>query len=152
MISFVSTNAETVVLEYKVTSISSLFANLTIVTQNEASFFSDGQRNLDDVYVTVRSLTGGAIACVGYSGMNGSIAITSIAEDFYEILAWKSRHKTFTRKSFLKSPGQTVKAFLSFQSVSYTFYVVPIPVVDKYKIIAETTFTTGKYEHLDAIP
>ena len=146
-ISFISKNAEPAVLEYRVTSISSLFANLTIVTQNEATFFSDGQPNLDNVDVIVRSLTGGTIVYTGSSGMNGTIALIGIVEDFYEIIARKPRHKTFTRKIFLKSPGQTVKAFLSFESVSYTFYVIPIEVADKYKIIVESTFTTGKCKH-----
>ena len=144
VISFVSNNAETAVLEYRVTSISSFSTNLTIVTQNEASFFSIGQPNLDDVDVTVTSLTGGATVFTGNSGMNGSITITGLVEDFYKVIARKPRHKTFTRNVVLKVPGQTVRAFLSFEPVSYTFYVVPIPVVDKYKIIVESTFTTCK--------
>ncbi len=151
-IGFLSKNAEPAVLEYRVISISSLFANLTIVTQNEATFFSDGQPNLDNVDLIIRSLTGGAIVHTGSSGVNGTITLIGMVEDFYEIIARKPRHKTFTTKIFLKSPGQTVKAFLSFESVSYTFVVIPIAVTDKYNIIVESTFTTCKCKHGYAFP
>lgn len=144
MISFTSKDAEAAFFRFQVTSISSVLTTLTIVTQNEATFFSDEKPNLDDVDVTVRSLTLGTVYARN-SGKNGSIAITGIAEDFYEIIARKAGHKTFFRRLFIESPGQTVKAFLSFESVSYTFYVVPIPVVDKYKLIVESTFSTCKY-------
>ena len=146
-IGFVSNNADTVILEFRVTTISLVSTALTIITQNEATFFSEENSNLDDVDVRVRSLTLGTVY-MGNSGANGTIIFTDTIEDFYEIIAQKSGHTTFTRRIFLKSPGQTVEAFLSFESVSYTFHVVPIPVVDRYEIIVESTFTTRKYEHL----
>ncbi len=144
VISFASNNSETAFLYFQVTSISSVSTTLTVVTQNEATFFSDERPNLDYVDITVRSLTLGTVYTMN-SGVNGTIAISDMVEDFYEIIARKSRHKTFTKRILLKSPGQSVKAFLSFESVSYKFYVVSIPVVEKYKLIVESTFTTSKY-------
>jgi hypothetical protein len=85
---------------------------------------------------------------MGNSGTNGTIILTNMVDDFYKTIAQKLGHKTFTRQIFVQSPGQTVEAFLSLESISYTFCVVPIPVVDRYKIIVESTFTTRKYEHL----
>lgn len=129
--------------QFRVTSISSVLITLNIVTENEATYFSHEKSNLDNVDVTVRSLLLGTEYSRN-SGSNGTIAITGITEGFYEIIARKTGHKTFMRKIFIESPGQTVKAFLSFESVSYKFYVVPIPVVDKYTLIVQSTFTTCK--------
>ncbi len=147
VISFASTDAETAFLNFRVTAVSSVSTTLTIVTQSEATFFSEERPNLDYVDITVRSLTLGTVYTMN-SGVNGTIAIAGMVEDFYEIIARKSRHKTFTKRILLESPGQSLKAFLSFESVSYKFYVVSIPVVDKYKLIVESTFTTSKYLHL----
>ncbi|KAL3790397.1 hypothetical protein ACHAW5_008354 [Stephanodiscus triporus] len=140
-IGFVSNNSDTVILEFRVTTISSVSTTLTIITQNEATFFSEEKSNLDDVDVRVRSLTVGTVY-MGNSGTDGTIIFTDMVEDFYEVIAQKSGHTSFTRRIFLESPGQIVEAFLSFESVSYTFRVVPVSVVDRYKIIVESTFTT----------
>jgi hypothetical protein len=142
-VGFASNNSDTMAMNYRVTAVSSVPAVLTIVTQNEATFFSDEKPNLAYVDVRVRSLSIGTVHR-GNSGANGTIHFTDLVEDFYEITAQKLGHSSARTTVFLESPGDLVEAFLQYEAVSYTFSVVPIEVVDKYEIVVETTFKTGE--------
>lgn len=140
-IGFASNTSDTAALDYRITVVSSTSTVLTVITQNEASFFSDNKPNLGFVDVRVLSMTTGIVFNEN-TGENGTI-ILNLMEDIYEITAQKASHSTFRRTVFLRTPGQTVEAFLQFDAVSYTFTVITVPVTDKYEIIVETTFTTG---------
>lgn len=107
------------------------------------TFLSEEKLNLDNVDVRVRSLSVGTVYN-GNSGVNGTIVFDDLVEDFYEITAQKLSHATFHTTIFLESPGDLVEAFLQYETVSYTFSVVPIAVTDKYEIIVEATFTTSE--------
>lgn len=144
-IGFSSNMSDTAALDYHVTVVPSIPAVLTVVTQNEATYFSAEKPNLDYVDVRVRSLTLGTQVS-GNSGPNGTIVFNDLMEDFYEVTAQKARHATFRKSIFLKSPGQSLEAFLEFEAVSYVFSVVQIPVTDKYEIVIETTFTTRTFK------
>jgi hypothetical protein len=124
---------------------------MTVVTTNEATYFSDDKPNLQDVNVSVRSLTVGTLYR-GSSGPNGTITFPELYEDFYEVTAQKAYHSTFRKQIFLTAPSQTYEAFLQYQAVSYVFSVVPIPVTDKYEIIVETTFRTRKFSLVSDYP
>lgn len=128
-------------LDYKILVIPSKAAELTVVTTNEATYFSDEKPNLDYVDVRVRSLTVGTVFR-GDSGQNGTITFSGLYEDFYEVTAQKAHHSAFRKHIFLTAPGESMEAFLQFQAVSYVFSVIPILVTEKYEIIVETTFTT----------
>lgn len=119
--------------------------NLTITTLNEASFFSeeDPKPNLADVDLTVRGLASGTARRVS-SGPNGTIVLSDLVEDAYEIQAQKLGHKAFRQTIFVSAPGARVDAFLQYQTVSYTFRVIPVPVLDRYEIIVETRFKTSE--------
>jgi hypothetical protein len=143
-----SSSSYTVPLDYRIVVAPSVPAVLTIITQNEATFFSDEKHNLENADVRVRSLSLGSVYR-GNSGSNGTIVFDNLLEDFYEIIVQKQSHGAFRKTVFLEAPGQIVEAFLQFEAVSYTFSVVPIPVTDKYEIIVETTFTTRKLNPVD---
>ena len=142
-VGFASNNSDTAAMDYRVRTVSSVPAVLTVVTQNEATFLSEEKLNLDNVDVRIRSLSIGSVYR-GNSGVNGSIVFNNLVEDFYEITAQKLSHASFRTTIFLESPGDVVEAFLQYKAVSYTFSVVPIEVVDKYEIVVETTFSTGE--------
>lgn len=137
-------NGTSVGLDYRILVIPSEDASLTVVTTNEATYFSDDKPNLDDVDVRVRSLTVGTVHR-GNSGPNGTITFPDLYEDFYELTAQKAYHSTFRKKIYLTAPGQTYEAFLQYEAVSYVFSVLPIPVTDTYEIVVETTFKTRKF-------
>lgn len=137
-------NETSVGLDYRILVIPSQAAAMTVITTNEASYFSDDKPNLDNVDVRVRSLTVGTVYR-GNSGPNGTIVFEDLYEDFYELTAQKAYHSTFRKKIYLTAPGQTYEAFLQYEAVSYVFSVVPIPVTDTYEIVVETTFKTRKF-------
>lgn len=144
---FTSYSSSMVGLDYRILVIPSESAAMTIVTTNEATYFSDEKHNLGYVDVRVRSLTVGTVYR-GDSGANGTITFDDLYEDFYEVTAQKAQHSTFRKQIFLTAPGQSIEAFLQYEAVSYVFSVVPIEVTDKYEIIVETTFSTGEFKPL----
>lgn len=107
---------------------STVQASLTVITENEATYFATGNPNLADADVRVRSLTSGASFSL-LSGPDGIVTFDDLVEDVYEITAQKLGHSQFSTTILLQAPGQTVQAFLKAQVVSYTFTVVEIPVV-----------------------
>jgi len=128
-------------LRYRATVVSTVPASLTVITENEATYFSPDKPNLANCTVRVRSLTSGASYTLD-SGPEGNITFPDLVEDVYEIYAQKLKHQPFRTTIFLEAPGQTVLAFLQAEVVSYTFTVVPVEVVDRYIIEVESTFET----------
>ena len=144
-ITFAANSSDWVSLPFRATIVSLVPVNLTITTLNEASFFSeeDPKPNLADVDITVRGLASGTARRVS-SGPNGTIVLSDLVEDAYEIQAQKLGHKAFRQTIFVSAPGARVDAFLQYQTVSYTFRVIPVPVLDRYEIIVETRFKTSE--------
>lgn len=140
-IGFVSNSSVPAQLHFRATIVSSIPVNLTIVTQNEATFLSEEKPNLAFVSLKVRSLLLGDVYNLD-SGPNGIVTLT-LKEGYYEIYAQKLEHRSFRRTIFLESPGTTIGAFLEYQAVSYTFTIVEVPVVDRYEIVTKTTFKTS---------
>ena len=128
-------------LQYRVTVVSSVPASLTVLTENEATYFAADTPNLAGVDVRLRSLTQGT-SITRNSGPEGNVTFSDLVEDVYEIYAQAPKHAPFRTTIFLQAPGQTVKAFLQAQVVSYTFTVVPVEIVDSYIIEVEATFDT----------
>ena len=91
-IGFVSASSAPAYLDYRATIVSSIPANLTIITQNEATFLSEEKLNLDDVNVRVRSLLLGTTYNAN-SGPNGTVTIMDLVEGYYEIYAQKLEHR-----------------------------------------------------------
>ena len=139
-IGFVS-DETSVSLDYRATVVSDIPASLTVVSQNEATFFDSSAPNLPGVEVRIRSLTTGTTLS-GTTDTNGTLIFPDLVEDLYEVTAQKLGHSSFRTETLLVAPGQTVSAFLQYEVVSYTFSVVPVPVLDKYVIEVETTFKT----------
>jgi len=130
-----------VVLHFRTTVVSEAHATLTVITQDEATFFADDHPNLDDVWISIRSLTLGTTVS-NTSGPNGTAIFDGLLEDYYEVYAQKLGHQPFRKEIYLQPPGLVVEAFLMTESVSYTFTVVPVEVLDKYIIEVQATFET----------
>ena len=146
-VGFVSNDVfETV--DYRVEVVSNVAASLTIISQNEATFFAEGAPNLAGVQVRVVSRSSGRTAS-GITSENGTIVFGNLTEGVYEVVAQNLEHKSYRREILLVSPGMTLLAFLQTEVVSYTFTVVPVPIVDKYIVDVTTTFkTNGTLLHL----
>ena len=72
-------------LNYRATIVSVVPASLTVVTKNEARYFGEGNPNLANVMVRVRSLTSGYTSTLS-SGSKGNVTFSNLVEDLYEIV------------------------------------------------------------------
>jgi hypothetical protein len=135
-------NSTAVSLDVRATIVSTVSASLTVIAENEATYFDASTPHLVGASVRVRSLTVGTTFSNTTDG-NGTTVFDGLVEDMYEITAQKLGHEAFRREIFLSAPGMTVQAFLQTQAVSYTFSVVPVPVFDKYHVEVKPSFTTN---------
>jgi hypothetical protein len=140
-VGFVS-NGTFATLDYRVRVVSDIAASLTVITEDEATYFAEGSPKLAGVSVRVVSRSSGRTAS-GITGENGTIVFGNLTEDVYEVVAQKLEHKSYRQEILLVSPGVTVLAFLQTEVVSYTFSVVPVPILDKYVVEVETSFKTN---------
>jgi ABC-type molybdate transport system substrate-binding protein len=127
---------------YRVRVVSEIAASLTVITENEATYLAEGFRKLAGVSVHVVSRSSGRTAS-GITGDNGTIVFANLTEDLYEVVAQKLEHKSYRQEILLVNPGMTILAFLQTEAVSYTFSVVPVPILDKYVVEVKTSFRTN---------
>ncbi|EDQ89805.1 uncharacterized protein MONBRDRAFT_24936 [Monosiga brevicollis MX1] len=128
-------------LSYDVNIISSSVGNLTIVCEDEFTFFDPAEPRLEGAYVRITS-TDGRINTYGYTDGNGTIVFPDIPEAYYNIRVTASGHAPHAETVRLVPAGRTVRAFLARQAVSYTWSVTPVTITESYKFTVEATFVT----------
>ena len=71
-------------VDYRATVVSTVPASLTVITQNEASYFAEGLPNLANATVRVQNLVKGT-SVTASSGPNGTVEFSDLTEGPYEI-------------------------------------------------------------------
>ena len=117
--------------------------DLLITAVDELTYYAEGAPNLAGASVSVRDAVTGASVASGVTDANGQFFVAQLPEAYYELELTADKHTTY-RGTQLVQAGQTneVTAFLSRQTVTYTWTVEPIQIEDRYKITVETTFET----------
>ena len=114
---------------------------LTVVAQNEASFFADHQPNLANAAVQLRSVKDGS-SWTAITGNDGTVFFDELTEGIYEIHVQKEKHRDYRSSVYLRESGQTVFAFLQAEVTSYAFSVTPVNVGDLYIHETESNYDT----------
>ena len=121
---------------------SDLLMNLTVVVEDEYTYFASGQPLVNNAVVTLinndRNLR---LIQSTYLG-NGRVTFYNIYEDRYQITVEAPSHRSFRQiiVTSLESPVLTV--FIERQTVTYTWSVTPITFQDVYAISIEAEFET----------
>jgi hypothetical protein len=128
---------------FSFTAVSDRMASLSVTSEDEYTFFAAGTPNLTNATVSLSDASTGAVVTNGVTDQTGQLIITNIVEGPYNLTVSAAGHTTFSTPILLTADQPyNVVAFLSIQSVSYTWSVTPTQVLDTYLFTLETTFLT----------
>ncbi|MFB2737342.1 ELWxxDGT repeat protein, partial [Umezakia ovalisporum] len=129
-------------LPFSFRAISEATGNLNISVVNELFFFAEGSPRLENATITlVDPFTGRVI--FSETDADGLLLKNDLTEGYYKLRVTADSHDTYEGNIYIGA-GETnnVQAFLSRQTVKYTWTVVPTEIEDRYTITIESVFET----------
>jgi hypothetical protein len=126
---------------FRIRTISRAVGDLRIRAVDEVTFFDPAAPPVTNAAVTVRDALSRALVTNGVTDGNGMFVARELPEAPYEIEVEASRHNA-SRSSLLLVPGITneVRAFLTRQTVTYRWTVVPTEIEDRTMLRVEADF------------
>ncbi len=130
-------------LPFNFRAISEAKGNLNISVVDELFFFAEGSPRLENATITLLDpFTGTVIS--SEKDADGVLSKTDLAEGYYKLRITADNHDTYEQNIYIGA-GETenIQAFLSRQTVKYTWTVTPTEIEDKYIITVQSTFETN---------
>jgi hypothetical protein len=115
--------------------------DLRVTVVDEFTYYAAGAPPVSNATVVVRDTLSRAVITNGVTDAAGQLFVPQITEGYYDIEVSADRHNSY-RNSHLILAGTTndVSAFISRQTVRYTWTVERIEIEDRYRITIETEF------------
>ena len=121
---------------------SDLLMNLTVIVEDEYTYFAAGQPLVDDATITLINYQRNLRLRLTTAGGNGTATFVNIHEDRYEMYVEAPGHRTIHQVTVTSITNPTVTVFLERQAVRYTWSVTPVTYEDVYVVPIETEFET----------
>ncbi|HWD17882.1 MAG TPA: CARDB domain-containing protein [Verrucomicrobiae bacterium] len=140
---FGSANSSLIV-PFSFRAISSATGNLQVTVQDEYTFYVAGAPNVTNATVTLFDpYSGDAIATNLTDAVTGVAMFTNIPAGTYNISVSAPKHDGFKSSTTIR-PGQTAQMtpFISRQTVTIDWTVVPTTVEDTYQVVLQSDFET----------
>jgi hypothetical protein len=117
--------------------------SMLVTAEDEYTYFAAGSPRVTNALVVLSDALSGTPVVTNYTGADGTVLLTNLTENYYIVHVRATNHNAF-RESALVVAGQAtnITAFLTRQTVSYSFTVVPTTVQDAYIFQVESTFET----------
>jgi hypothetical protein len=117
--------------------------DLRVTAVDEYTYYADGAPPVTNATVTVRDSVSGNVLTNGVTDANGQFVVPQLFEGYYDIQVDADSHIGYRGTSLVQA-GVTndVQAFLSRQTVRYTWTVVPTQIEDRTTISIQTEFET----------
>jgi hypothetical protein len=124
-------------------AVSDAKGNLLVSAEDEYTYFAAGGPRVTNALVVVSDALTGTPVATNHTGGDGSVLFTNLTEAFYIVDVSADAHSPF-RQTALVPAGVTtnVVAFLTRQTVTYSFTVTPTTVPDQYIFTIDSTFET----------
>ena len=122
-------------IPYQVEVVSEETGGLRVDVVDEYTYFTDDAPHVEGAHVVVRHPYSGEIMAEGFSDQDGIFAVDSLNEGSYRLTVEAHQHEGY-QDVVVIDPGRVNKqtVFLSFQSISYTWEVVPTEIEDEYEV------------------
>ncbi|NCR49683.1 MAG: hypothetical protein GPJ12_12005, partial [Microcystis aeruginosa S11-01] len=129
-------------LPFNFRAISEAKGNLNISVVDELFFFAEGSPRLENATITLLDPFSGKVIS-SEKDADGILSKTDLAEGYYKLRITADNHDTYEQNIYIGA-GETenIQAFLSRQTVKYTWTVTPTEIEDKYIITVQSTFET----------
>lgn len=133
-----------VTLPFKFRAVSEAKGSLNLTAVDELFYFTPEKPKLANATVILKDPFTGNQVLTTKTDASGNVLINNLAEGFYNIEVQSPGHDSYQNNVQITAGGTTqLLSFLSRQTVTYTWTVIPTEIQDKYKISLETTFETN---------
>lgn len=117
--------------------------DLSVTVVDEFTYYAEGAPKVAGATVVVRDPFTYATVAKGETGADGTFRVDGLMEGFHNLEVSAPKHTTFRQSVFIE-PGtlNELTAFISRETVRYTWKVEPVEIEDHYVITIETEFET----------
>ena len=138
----ISSNEAFASLPVNLTVSSDSLVNLTVIVEDEYTYFASGRPLVNDAIVTLVNHQRNLRLQQSTSARNGSVVFSNIYEDRYEMIVEADSHRRLSQVILTSIESPAVTVFLNRQTVTYTWSVIPTTYQDRYVIRLEADFET----------
>ena len=121
---------------------SDIFMNLTVVVEDEYTYFASDQPLVNDATVTLINYQRNLRIAQTTELDNGTVTFFNIFEDRYEMYVEAPGHLTLRQVIITSVAEPVVTVFIQREAVRYTWTVTPVQVQDTYIVTIEADFET----------
>lgn len=124
-------------------ALSEAVGDLRVTVSDEYTYFVAEAPKVTNATVRVRDVITGNVVAQGRTGISGEILLATIHEGSYSLEVSADKHSSF-RGPVTIVPGITNAAepFISRQTVTYQWTVVPIEIQDTHRVVLQSVFET----------
>ena len=122
---------------------SNLLLDLTVVVEDEYTYFAEGRPLVDNAIVTILNYQRNIRMTNGTNSRNGSVIFYNIIEDRYELTVEAPNHRSVRQVIITTSDNPVVTIFIERQAVIYRWSVIPVTYEDTYSLVIEADFQTN---------
>lgn len=135
-------NGDGIVVHAVVEPVSEMKGNLKVKVSDEYTYYTKEKPYVSGAGVTVKHPTTGAIIAQGVTDASGQFTV-ELPEGYYTINVTEKSHSSYTN-NVLVDPGRDTNhdVFLNFQSITYSWDVVPTEIEDEYAIKTNVEYET----------
>lgn len=124
-------------------AISDGIGDLEVIAEDEYTYFAEGNPPLANAEIILRDALSGMPVRTNRTGLDGRARFTQLNEAYYLVSATADRHRPFQQTALVVAGATTnVLAFLSRETIRYSFFVEPTTVEDSYSLRVESVFET----------
>lgn len=124
-------------------AVSDAHGSLLIQSVDELTFFATNAPPLTNASVTLTDPFSGAVVASGMTDSNGLFFAPGLMAGTYALAVAANQHSSFNGAALVAAgETNTIQAFLSLQTVTYTWTVVPTQVQVQNQITIQATFQT----------
>ena len=116
--------------------------NLTIIVEDEFTYFASGQPLVDDAVITLINNQRNIRITMTTERDNGSATFFDIHEDHYELFVEAPDHLAVNQIIVTSLDNPTLVIFMQRQTETYTWSVTPVEFQDTYVLTIEADFVT----------
>ena len=121
---------------------SDLLMNLTVIVEDEFTYFASGEPLVNDAAITLINYQRGIRITLTTEVGNGTVTFINIHEDRYEMFVEAPDHLTVHQVIITSVDHPIETVFMQRQTVTYTWSVTPVTFEDNYVLTVETDFVT----------
>jgi CARDB/Domain of unknown function DUF11 len=116
---------------------------VAVAVEDEYTYFVAGSPRVTNATVTLTDALTGTTVSTNWTDADGTVLLTNVTEAFYILDVKADGHSPYRNSVFVPAGATTnVTAFLTRETVHYSFTVVPTTVQDHYTLQVDSTLET----------